>query len=53
MERSAKKQHSSDVAEFEKVKAGSAENNKEFAEFLCTKGIKAKYKLVAENTPFQ
>lgn len=27
----------------------SAENNKEFAEFLCTKGIKAKYKLVAEN----
>ena len=49
MEKSAKKQHASDVAEFEKVKAESVENNKEFAEFLCTKGIKAKYKLVVEN----
>ena len=36
-------------AQFEAVKAQSAEDNKEFAEFLRTKGIKAKYKLVVEN----
>jgi len=49
MSESARKQHAADVAEFEAIKAQSAEDNKEFAEFLRTKGIKAKYKLVVEN----
>ena len=34
MSESTKQQHAADVAEFEAVKAKSAEDNKEFAEFL-------------------
>lgn len=46
---SAKKQHEADKAQFEAVKAQSAEDNAEFAEFLHTKGLKAKFNLVVEN----
>lgn len=44
-----KKQHAKDVKEFENIKAHSIEENAEFVEFLHTKGIKAKYRLVIEN----
>ena len=46
---SARKQHEADKAQYESVKAQSAEENAEFVEFLHTKGLKAKFKLVVEN----
>lgn len=49
MKESAKKQHDADVESFNEVKAKSIEQNKEFYEFLHTKGFKAKVKLVIEN----
>ncbi|MGN0655180.1 MAG: hypothetical protein ACI4KR_00155 [Ruminiclostridium sp.] len=49
MGQSAHQQHETDKANYEAVKAQSAEDNKEFAEFLHTKGVKAKYNLVINN----
>ena len=46
---SARKQHEADKAQYEAVKAQSAEENAEFVEFLHTKGLKAKFNLVVEN----
>ena len=46
---SVKLQHEKDVKAFNEVKEKSAQENKEFAEFLQTKGFKAKVKLVIEN----
>ena len=46
---SARKQHEADKAQYEAVKAQSAEENAEFVEFLHTKGLKAKFNLVIEN----
>lgn len=49
MKEGAKEQHKKDVESFNAVKQKSIENNKEFYEFLHTKGFKAKVKLVIEN----
>lgn len=46
---SAAKQHEADKAQYEAVKAQSAEDNAEFVEFLHTKGLKAKFNLVVGN----
>lgn len=45
MKESAKHQHEIDVKNFNEVKAASIENNKEFYEFLHTKGFKLKLNL--------
>ena len=49
MKESTKEQHKKDVENFNQVRAQSIEDNKEFYEFLHTKGLKAKVKLVIEN----
>jgi hypothetical protein len=49
MAQSAAKQKEIDKANFAAQKAKSAEENKEFVEFLHTKGIKAKFNLVINN----
>ena len=46
---SVRTQHEADKAQYEAVKAQSAEKNAEFVEFLHTKGLKAKFHLVVNN----